>query len=350
MNANGFTLTGFDPRVFVDFSRPPSVRAAEILEKRKRRLINAEKSRVEAMDEMCRLKSDGSLEDLRLRSEFIRLAAPLAEASASDRSVVRPEDRPPSTRLMSPNGIALKLLLIALFEAQTRTKPGNKPAGNPTPLRGQSTSDTSWSRYIASGAQPSGKGKHRMSPADKKIRTLRETIDRLEEEELVDCPNRLEPKGKQEGFLLLREDAIPGRTGDLYRVPADTEDYFTVPTTLFTHGWIYVLEDSELALLLIGARLRHKHGDIGQRIQAGTRVLHYGLGRDSFAAHKMLDNLKIMEVLPDEARWLDGTRSEDYSKHGAKPHSLRFLPDGLQNDGASTLLTEIDYQLGRTRT
>ena len=38
------------------------------------------------------------------------------------------------------------------------------------------------------------------------------------------------------------------------------------------------------------------------------------------------------------------------SAHGAEPHSLRFLPDGLQNGGACTLLTEIDYQLGRTRT
>ncbi len=97
------------------------------------------------------------------------------------------------------------------------------------------------------------------------------------------------------------------------------------------------------------ARLRHKNGDEGQRLPAGTRVLHYGLGRDSFAAHKMLDRLKLMEVLPDEARWFDGTRSEDYSTRGAQPHSLQFLPEGLQKDVAATLLDEINYQLGRTR-
>lgn len=34
------------------------------------------------------------------------------------------------------------------------------------------------------------------------------------------------------------------------------------------------------------------------------------------------------------------------SAHEAKPRSLRFLPDGLQNDGPSTLLAEIAYQLG----
>lgn len=336
-------------RLRIDLSRPPNARETKVLEKRKQRLEDAEKSRSEAIEEMRRLAAAGSLEDLRLRSGFIRLFTPPARADYSDRSVVPPEDRPPSTRLMSPNGIALKFLMIALFEAQSRTKPGYRPAGNPLPLIGRSTSDNSWSRYVASGTKASGEGRHRMSPADKKLRTLKTTIDRLEKEELVDCPNRDNPKDKQEGFLLQREDAIIGRAGDLYSVPADDEDHFTVPATLFTNGWIYVLEDSELALLLIGARLRHRNGDIGQRLRAGTRVLHYGLGRDSFAAHKMLDRLKLMEVLPDEARWLNRTHSEDYLTQGAQPHSLQFLPDGLQKDGATTLLAEINHQLGRNR-
>ncbi|UQB75914.1 hypothetical protein KI427_27155 (plasmid) [Rhodococcus ruber] len=334
-------------RRFLDLSRAPTAKEAAALAKRKDRLIDAGKSRSEAMNEMRRLADTGGLEEIRLRSEFIRLAVPPTRTDYSDRSVPPSEDRPPSTRLMSPNGIALKFLLIALFEAQSRTKPGQKPAGNSTPLIGRSTSDISWSRYIASGARPSGKGKHRMSPANKKLRTLRETIDRLEKEDLVDCPNRSAPKDKQEGFLLMREDAVPGRTGDLYKVPSEDDDYFTVPTHLFTNGWIYVLEDSELALLLIATRMRHKYGDTGHRITASTRLLNYGLSRDSFYAHQMLDNLKLLQVLPDEARWLDGTRVENYSARGAKPHSLRFLPEGLQKDGPTALLDEIEYQLGR---
>lgn len=63
----------------------------------------------------------------------------------------------------------------------------------------------------------------------------------------------------------------------------------------------------------------------------------------------MLDRLKLMEVLPDEARWFDRTHSKDYSTQGAQPHSLEFLPGGLQKDGATTLLAEINYQLGRNR-
>lgn len=336
-----------DFRRLLDRSRVPNTKEEAALKKRKKRLVDAGKSRTEAMNEMRRLAEENGLEEIRLRSEFIRLAVPPTRTDYSDRSVPPPEDRPPSTRIMSPNGIALKFLLIALFEAQSRTKPGHKPAGNPTPLAGRSSSDISWSRYVASGARPSGEGRHRMSPARKKLRTIRETIDRLENEGLVDCPHRGEPKDKQEGFLLMREDAVRDRTGDLYSVPSEDDDYFTVSTHLFTNGWIYALEDSELALLLIAARMRHKQ-DVAGRITASTRLLNYGLSRDSFSAHRMLDNLKLLEVLPDEARWFDGTRVEDYSARGSKPHSLRFLPEGLQKDGPAAVLDEIEYQLGRT--
>lgn len=332
---------------FVDLSRKPTQREAAALAKRKQRVVDAEQSRTAAMSEMQRLADLNGLEEIRLRDEFIRRATPAPRSSYSDRSAVSPEDRPASTRLMSPNGIALKLILIALFEAQSRTKPGQKPDGNPTPLVGRSTSEHSWSRYIASGARASGEGKHRMGSADKKLRTLRDTLDRLETEGLIDCPRRSEPKDKQEGFLLNREDAMRGQDGAGYRVPADGDVFFTVPVTLFTNGWIYVLEDSELALLLIGARLRRRHGDSGQRLSGAARVLHYGLSRDAFSAHRMLDNIKLMEVLPDEARWIDGRHVEDYAKRGSKPHSLRFLPEGLEENGPSTLLAQIDYQLGR---
>jgi len=80
-----------------------------------------------------------------------------------------------------------------------------------------------------------------------------------------------------------------------------------VPSSLFTNGWIHVLEDSELVLLLIAARMRSRHGDTPQPLPSGARKLHYGLSRDSFeAAHRMLDYLGILDVISDYQRNADG--------------------------------------------
>ena len=107
---------------------------------------------------------------------------------------------------------------------------------------------------------------------------------------------------KYEGFLLNMEDGRRQWSNDLYRVPDEDRDFFTVPLTLFTRGWIYVLEDSELALVLITARNRSLHGDEEQPLRGGTRVTNYGLGPDSFEAHPVLDYLGLIDVSSDYRR------------------------------------------------
>jgi hypothetical protein len=322
-------------------ARPPNARERETLARRHDRLQSMANSITEATQHLQELVAERPLDAVRIRHGFVRCAIPTAEVT-SDRKAPGAEHRPSATRLMSPNGIALEFELIALLEAQSRTKPGRRPSGNSLPLKG-SPSEAGWTDFIATGATASGDGRHRMSIIAKKFRQLVQTLNRLHAESLVDLPNANRGRDKHENFLLMREDVRRGATNDLYYVP-EQDYYFTVPTTLFTNGWIYVLEDSELALLLITARMRSQHGDEGQRLGATTRLLNYGLARDSFEAHRVLDYLGLIDVIADPSRSPDG-KVDGFKSRSALPHELLFHPEVLEKPGLPTILETIEHQL-----
>ncbi|MGW5230423.1 hypothetical protein ACWEP5_36515 [Nocardia niigatensis] len=338
------SLLGSDTTVTIDLSRRPNDRERKQFDKRRTRLEKAYKSRATAIANAQSLVTAGQLETVRIRTGFIRLDSPMVD-DASDRSAPPPEHRPPSTRLMNPNGIALRLMLIALLEAQTRTAPGARAHGTPIPLRGHSSAEMAWTRLFSTPAEASGAGKSRMSITDKQWRQLQTTLARLEAEGLIEPEKPDIKSGRYEGFFLLREDVRRGAVADPYNVP-DDEPYFEVPVSLFTRGWIHVLEDSELALLLITAYLRHRYGGELQAVPAGTRLLHYGLGRDAFEAHIMLSRLKLIDVAEDVDRNPNG-KVTDYAKNGAQPHALLFLPGGLDRDAGTAVRGQLDYQLSR---
>ncbi|GAF48810.1 hypothetical protein [Rhodococcus wratislaviensis] len=331
----------------LDFTRLPNARERKQLQLRKKRLEDAEDTMVSAMARVQELVTVSGLSSVRIRGEFVRRIRP-APGDPSDRSAVAPEHRPPSTRLMSPNGIALPFFLISLLEAQSRTAPGHRPEATPIPIR-RVGDEVGWTDFISTSAKTSGQGRHLMSRLDKKQQQVERTLDRLRREQLVHLPNLGHTTATHEGFVLMREGWLPEHgDNDLYRVPDEDEDYFTVPVELFTQGWIYVLADSELALLLIVARWWHIHGsEKTHYLSAGPRQRHYGLSRDSYEAHMMLGNLRLMEVIADSSRWLDNSKAEDYPAKGVKPHELRFLPDGLKAQAFPEILKEIDYQLVR---
>ena len=111
-----------------------------------------------------------------------------------------------------------------------------------------------------------------------------------------------------------------------------------------------MLEDSELILLLITARLRAEHGDTAQPLPAGPRKLHYGLSRDSFeAAHRMLGYLGILDVISDYQRSADG-KVESFRDRGAQPHRLRLHPDALDKPAYPTIVDIITAQIAQSET
>lgn len=329
-----------------DVRRPPNAKERAAFEKRRARVVKAERTRTTAVANASELVDRGQLTALRIRHGFIRLHLPLAETT-SDRKAPPRKQRPPSTRLITPNGIALRLMLIALLEAQSRTAPGTRADGTPLPLRAERATELGWTTLLSTSAESSGQGKHRMSVRDKQLRQVQDTLKGLEDNSLIEPRDPAATKGRYDGFFLMSEDVLFGEVGNRYSVPDDSESYFEVPLTLFTQGWVHVLEDSELALLLMTARMHHRHGDKPQKLRAAIRVRHYGLGRDAFEAHMMLSRLGLIDVTEDIDRHEDGTvRNYDASK-GAQPHELLFLPGGLEQDAGQAVLDQLDYQLSR---
>ncbi|BAD60595.1 hypothetical protein PNF1_690 (plasmid) [Nocardia farcinica IFM 10152] len=330
-----------------DFSRLPTERERKALTIRRDRLTAAQKTRTVAVANLGKLSAERELTAVRVRDGFVRLPFPLVD-DTSDRSAPAPEHRPTSTRLMTPNGIGLRLMLIALFEAQSRTAPGTRADGTPIPLHARVGSGRiGWTTLLSSSAQPAGDGKYRMSVVDKQMRQLQTTFTKLEREGLIEPADpKRRGRGRYEGFFLRYENIRSGETGDRYRVPDSEDPYFDIPVSLFTNGWIHVLEDSELALLLITIRMYHRHGAEPQKLAAGTRLLHYGLSRDATESHLMLTRLGLIESHGDPAR-TDHGKVTDYKNIGAQPHEFLFLPAGLDRDASTTTLEEIQFQLDR---
>lgn len=203
-------------------------------------------------------------------------------------------DRPPATRPVSPRGIALRLYLTALFVAQSRL-PGALPA-NKLPLAAADAA-VSWSDLVATPGVP----RRYQGQREKKLRQIHDALRRLSSAEfqLVRLPNfQRAPTGGYEGFLLLREGGRPadGDDNQLYTVPAPDAKTMYLPGGLFRSGWIHVLEDSELAFLLMLACLRSR-SDKAQVFATGEeRLLQFGLGRDAYESHLVLSRLGLVGV------------------------------------------------------
>jgi hypothetical protein len=249
-------------------------------------------------------------------------------------------------RLGTPRGAALRLMLIALFEAQTRTKVGGQP-DNPRPL--QAPGDTiAWADLLATDAKASGKGRTYMNVPAKKSRHLFSALELLHEQDLVSLPSGQAARNKHEGFLLNYESGkrVSG-PNDLYEVPRKTEEHFLIPLGLFTHGWVHVLEDSELRYLLMLC-YRHHGSPGGFKVHSETRLLHMGIGPDAYEAHTWFSRFDLNQVTMDDARHLNGT-VDDYGKGGvAIPHTLQLLPDGFEQDALKVVSTAIEKQLARS--
>jgi hypothetical protein len=268
---------------------------------------------------------------IRIRREFVYNASPVPVA-ASDRKAPPRQHRPPATRLISSRGVALRIALIALFEAQTRCRTGTYP-GNNRPLHSYGRA-ISWTDLIATDVRPSGEGKFYMSASAKKGRQFRQTLDRLASEQLVILPRAARAGNKHEGFLLLHEGGLRNAGGNkAYHVPRRTEPTFPVPMGLFTNGWIHVLENSELALLLVLAFLQSQNSGKAFTINSAQRILHFGLGRDSYESHRMLQRLGLATVTQDETDRFDVSGKQSGNGNLVPPLAFRYHAEGLYQNG-----------------
>lgn len=250
------------------------------------------------------------------------------------------------TRVTSPRGAALRLHLTALAVTQFTGRVGQSKR-NELPLRPRS-GQVGWTDLLASSAMAKTDGSVMMTEQDKRLRQLQSALDSLVEASLVWLPHQSRGAGKYEGFELLDETAGRSPADDHipYRVPKKIESSFVIPDEFVTNGWVHVLEDTEIALLLMTACAVHSIETDAVAIPAYHRVQHYGIGRDAFEAHRWLERYGLLHVV-EVNRHLDDGRSIDFAEEGAALHRLHLVNDGFQKDAITTVRESLSEQLDR---
>src|SRR4029450_3424007 len=112
-----------------------------------------------------------------------------------------------------------------------------------------------------------------------------------------------------------------------YHVPKTRELTFELPAAFFNHGWVHVLEDSEISLLMMVACGLGRNLGEDVALPGEVRLLHYAISRDAFDSHFLLTRLGLLSV--QEIGRHDDGRAEDYQQSGALLHRLRLIPEGF---------------------
>ena len=333
----------------LDFSGPPTPKRRAALEKRLARLRAIERSAASATIAFQRAAKAPEPIPLRLRPGFVYLAEPAP--GGSDRRVPPRASRPPATQISTSRGAALRLELIALALAQARHRPGMR-AANPLPLLPDraAAKPLGWVDLIASPATHHS-GKVSTTVNDKKIRQLQNGLDRLEDAGLVLFPHREDARNSREGFELLDERGRLGRPGLSpleYRVPMTSRDpVFEMPAGFVANGWIHLLEDSEISLLLMVACGYGRNPGEGDwvAVPGDVRLLQYGISRDAFDAHRLLNRSGLLSVFESGRR--DDGRAIGYNEDDGEAHlhRLQLLRQGFDSPAFSTLTSAIEEDL-----
>lgn len=184
--------------------------------------------------------SQGSAVDaVRVRPAFIERSLPAA-------------GKPPASLLINGRSHALRTALLALFLAQT-SKGGLRHVLN-LPLRARTEDQVAWTDLIVSRATE-GDGSHSRRVPAKRAASARQAIDRLTRPDisLMELMSR-ERVGRYDQVRLFHESG-PRAIGDPLTYGLPGSGFLEIPPAFFLNGWIFVLEDTEIATYLMYRRL-----------------------------------------------------------------------------------------------
>ncbi|HEY3514613.1 MAG TPA: hypothetical protein VGL36_35865 [Kribbella sp.] len=336
--------------LFAPVDGAPTPEELERYTKRLDRLANLAASTAKVTEIVQNRKTEyGGMSDAFLvRPRFMhQVGAATVGDDWSDRKLPPREDRPSATRIMSGRGAALRFYLTAIAEAQIRLEPGKK-ADNPIPIRHDTEDVVSWVDLIASSTAARSGSVLDIHARDKKQRMIHTALNTLEGAELVQMLKPAGARNRYDGFVLLNEVGARRKADPLqYAVPTAADNPVALPAELITSGWLHLLEDSEIAtLLMVACKTGTVVNDGSCAIPGDVRVKHYGLGRDAFEAHKMLRWLGLVDVA-SYGRWVDGTHVDDYGNEEAMLYRITLKPDGFKADPAERLQQALETQLGR---
>lgn len=350
-----------DQRVAVNSAKIPARTRADRLEKRLERLRNISEGTPQRPDQvslattaLSRVLRDGGrdLAQVYLRESFVLRRVALQGEMSDRRPPVAAE--PPVLELMSPNGIAQQLALIAIFVAQAQKH--RHQDGRITfdlPLETTDADSYDWLDLVVPHSTHSQGAVFAASRRDNRLRQVKRALDGLAEKSLVVLPNVRDVRGKYAGFRLLDEGG-PRLTGPplAYRVPSpDDNGLIALPVDFFLQGWVYVLTKSEIALLLM---LRHFQGGGSEAsafsVSGDIRLRNYGVKKDAYKGWGLLAECGLLEVAVDPRRRSNGTVVDFDRRRMPDPHQFQLLDDGFRQPAAISVKAAIAAALDGDRT
>ncbi len=333
----------------IDFTRPPTAKEKAVLTARLQRLevtsyadhVNGIYAKMDsARASTGPLASDG----LRIRPEF-SYSSTGADTDASDRKAPPRGARPPATRISSSRGSALRLMLTAMALTQLHRKQGAKAKLSDFGIEVTGTSQAiGWSDLVAGHAVDSHRARVLLTARDKRARTVRQALTALEEAGLASIPGVAHERNRFENFVLLREGGAAAiGEAEEYTVPTPGEA-FVLPTGFVKNGWLHVLEDSEIAvLLMLACRKGGWVEDDFVVIPAEVRLRQYGIHRDPYSsARKTLEWFGLLDV-EEEGRHKDGRAEND----DRRLNRMRIVSAGFEEPAVPSLLEALKHQLAR---
>lgn len=279
-------------------------------------------------------------DQLRLRMGY---AFQATAANGSSRTAPQRSERPPATRLVSSRGCALRLHLTMIAVAQATCSPGRQPRRT-LPLDGGK--GPGWVQLLVTDSEDQRVGEYHLTYKDKKMRSAQGALEQLRRAGLVRLPRMSERRQRYDDAELLDEEGIPilGFDPVEYKVPTVGEPTFSVPADLVRRGWLHVLEDSELAvLLMLSCGLGRIAGEVATAIPGIVRTQNYGMSQAVYASYATLADLGLLSF-DSMARNADGT----VVNYGAdEPTLTRFVlqPEGFKANPARKLRSVLTERL-----
>ena len=328
----------------VDFGRPPTHKEKLKFQERVSRLDRQDQAiRIERMYKS--MPGELPLTGLAVRTGF-SYRDQSTGVEGSDRSAPPREVRPPATRLMSPRGAALRLALTLLAVVQSTRKPGAKARIAELGIEvGGDSRRPGWSDFISADATDSNRGGVFLTARDKRARSVRSALLALADAGLVSIPGAPGERNRFEDFIVLNEEGVAAvGEHEEYRVPTRSDATFTMPHGFVANGWIHVLADTEIAVLLMVACRKGGWPENGLLVMPpDVRLQQYGIHRDGFSsARKTLEWFGLLRV-EEIGRYGDG-RAE---RGELRIHRLGLALEGFEQPAATEVVRALTEQIGR---
>ena len=261
----------------------------------------------------------------------------------------------------APRGVAVPVALTALFVAQVGGRTVYRAGKLRLPLRPSADEPLGWADVVAvpadfRGGTP-GAGITLADVADNRERQLRDALRRLDVrpgDRATKTPLPLvglfearetDARGRRQATPVAMYQETGPRPGEPLRYKRPEDDYFTLPATFWTNGWVHALTSSEIGCLLMYLRresiLPTPPTSPGVAIPALERAARHGLSKDAYETHRTLEQFGLLQVTPDPNRRADGTIKRGASAHGEQ-HRIKALPAGLDSPAVVTVLNALE--------